>query len=100
MLRLKPLVFISTISYMLYLLHNNLGCVFIYHVNQAGLSPLASMILGIVFTIVVSALITFLSRATGNQILASMLVALERTSPATNWNNICGKFVIESKLAI
>ncbi len=58
-LRLKPLVFISTISYALYLVHNNLGCVFIYQLNQAGISPLVAMILGIIFVIAVSAAITY-----------------------------------------
>ncbi len=38
-LRLKPLVFISTISYSLYLLHDNLGCFVIYHMNQNGVPP-------------------------------------------------------------
>jgi len=58
-LRFKPLVFISTISYALYLLHNNLGCVFIYHVNHAGLSPQLSMIAGIVFVTAASAFVTY-----------------------------------------
>ena len=58
-LRCRPLVFISSISYALYLLHNNLGCVFIYHVNHAGVPPWLSMILGIGFVIAVSALVTF-----------------------------------------
>ena len=58
-LRCRSLVFISSISYALYLLHNNLGCVFIYHVNHAGVPPWLSMILGIGFVIAVSALVTF-----------------------------------------
>ena len=58
-LRLKPLVFISTISYSLYLLHNNLGCAFIYQMQQWGLSPWASMLAGLVFTVVVSTIVTF-----------------------------------------
>jgi peptidoglycan/LPS O-acetylase OafA/YrhL len=58
-LRFRPLVFISTISYALYLMHNNLGCVFIYHVNRAGLPPWLAMISGIVFVIVVSAMVTY-----------------------------------------
>ena len=58
-LRFKPLVFVSTISYALYLLHNNLGCVFIYHINQAGVSPLVSMVAGIAFVILVSAFVTY-----------------------------------------
>lgn len=58
-LRCRPLVFISSISYALYLLHNNLGCVFIYHVNHAGISPWLSMVLGIGFVIAVSTFVTF-----------------------------------------
>jgi peptidoglycan/LPS O-acetylase OafA/YrhL len=57
-LRLRPLVFVSTISYSLYLLHNNLGCVFIYHVNQAGLPPLAALVLAIAFVTSISMLMT------------------------------------------
>jgi peptidoglycan/LPS O-acetylase OafA/YrhL len=58
LLRLRPLVWISSISYSLYLLHNNLGCVFIWHVNQAGVPPLVAFVLGIVFVVAVSALVT------------------------------------------
>ena len=58
-LRFKPLVFISTISYALYLLHNNLGCVFIYHVDHAGVPSIVALLLGIGFVIAISALITF-----------------------------------------
>ncbi|MDG2013478.1 MAG: acyltransferase [Pirellulaceae bacterium] len=59
LLRCRPLVFVSTISYALYLLHNNLGCVFIYHVNHAGVPPLLSMLAGIVFVIAVSTFVTY-----------------------------------------
>lgn len=58
-LRFKPLVFISTISYSLYLLHNNLGCAFIYRMEQLGFTPLASMLLGIAFITIVSTIVTF-----------------------------------------
>lgn len=57
-LRFKPLVYISGISYALYLLHNNVGCVFIYHVDHAGVPPVLSMLLGIVFVIVLAAFVT------------------------------------------
>ena len=59
LLRVRPLVFISSISYALYLLHNNLGCVFIWHVNHAGVPPMAAMLSGILFVIVVSAFVTY-----------------------------------------
>lgn len=58
-LRMKPLVFVSTISYSLYLLHNNLGCAFIYQLDQLGVTPWVSMSLGIVFITIVSAIVTF-----------------------------------------
>lgn len=38
-LRTRPLLFISGISYSLYLLHNNLGCVLIYQLDQLGIPP-------------------------------------------------------------
>lgn len=58
-LRLKPFVFISVISYALYLVHNNLGCIVIYYSNHAGLSPLASMTLAIVVMTLVAAAYTY-----------------------------------------
>ncbi len=58
LLRFRPLVWVSSISYALYLLHNNLGCVFIWHINQAGVPPLAAFLAGIAFVIAVSAIIT------------------------------------------
>jgi peptidoglycan/LPS O-acetylase OafA/YrhL len=58
-LRFRPLVWVSTISYALYLLHNNVGCVFIWHVNQAGLPPVAAMLAGIVFVTGLSAFVTY-----------------------------------------
>ena len=59
LLRLRPLIFISTISYSLYLFHNNLGCVLIYYLDRAGVPPLACFVAGIVFAVAISALITF-----------------------------------------
>lgn len=68
-LRLKPLVFISTISYSLYLLHNNLGCAFIYRMEQLGFSPIMSMVAGIVFITIVSTIVTFwIERPISNQL--------------------------------
>jgi peptidoglycan/LPS O-acetylase OafA/YrhL len=53
LLRFKPLVFISTISYSLYLVHNNLGSTIIYHLNHLGVRAWASFLLttGIVVAI-------------------------------------------------
>ena len=58
-LRLRPLVFISAISYSLYLLHNNLGCTIIYHLNQNGVNPLASMIIATVAIIIICSITTY-----------------------------------------
>jgi len=55
LLRFKPLLFISGISYSLYLLHNNLGSVFIYYLNQAGVPPWICLGLALAFAIAVSA---------------------------------------------
>ena len=57
-LRIKPLMFISGISYALYLFHNNLGCVIIRWVHDMGLSPLASIILATVVSVVFATAIT------------------------------------------
>jgi peptidoglycan/LPS O-acetylase OafA/YrhL len=52
-LRMKPLVFISTISYSLYLLHNNLGCVVIYHMDHyLGVPPIVCFALMLGLTVV------------------------------------------------
>ena len=59
LLRLKPLVFISTISYSLYLMHNNLGTTFIYHLNQNGIGSWLSMIIATVLVIIVSTFSTY-----------------------------------------
>jgi len=58
-LRLRFFVFISTISYALYLMHNNLGCVVIYHVNRAGCSPFFSMVLAIALMTGLAAVYTY-----------------------------------------
>jgi peptidoglycan/LPS O-acetylase OafA/YrhL len=55
-LRLKPLMFISTISYSLYLLHDNLGCFVIYHLNQNGVPPVMCFALIIPIVLLLSLL--------------------------------------------
>lgn len=67
-LRFKPLVFISTISYSLYLLHNNFGCVLMYHANQAGLSSIGCLVL-----------------ATGASVLLAYAVTRWFEQPFSNW---------------
>jgi len=58
-LRLRPWVFLSSISYCLYLLHNNLGTAFIYYLNHAGLDPWVCFLLVFPFVIGISALFSF-----------------------------------------
>lgn len=59
-LRWKPLVFISGISYMLYLLHDNLGSVLIHWLNKSlGLSPQISFGIALPSAIAVATLATY-----------------------------------------
>ncbi len=58
-LRWKPLVFISFISYPLYLFHNNLGSLFMSQLESFGCPPLATIILAIAFVIGVGSAVTY-----------------------------------------
>ncbi len=58
-LRLKPFVFISTISYPVYLFHNNLGCALIYRFNHAGVPSLIALAIAIAFAFALGTLVTF-----------------------------------------
>jgi peptidoglycan/LPS O-acetylase OafA/YrhL len=58
-LRWKPLVYISFISYSLYLFHNNLGSALIKQLEIFGVPPLAGIIIATAFAIGVSHAITF-----------------------------------------
>lgn len=59
-LRWRPLVFVSSISYMLYLLHDNLGSVAIWWMDRSlGLPPMACFLLSLPATVAVSALATW-----------------------------------------
>ena len=57
-LRWRPLIYISFISYSLYLFHNNLGSGLMKFLENCGLSPLATVIAATAFSIVVAAAIT------------------------------------------
>ena len=50
-LRFKPLLFISSISYTLYLFHNNIGSTCIHSLEMLGLAPLLAVILVTILTI-------------------------------------------------
>jgi peptidoglycan/LPS O-acetylase OafA/YrhL len=50
-LRFKPLLFISTISYTLYLFHNNVGSACIHSLEMLGISPLPAVVIVTVLSI-------------------------------------------------
>jgi peptidoglycan/LPS O-acetylase OafA/YrhL len=58
-LRWKPLIYISFISYSLYLFHNNLGSLFMAQLETLGCPPLACLILATAFTIGVGSIVTY-----------------------------------------
>lgn len=58
-LRFRPLIFISFISYSLYLFHNNLGSGLIKILDTWGLPPLPTIVAATLFSIGVSAAITY-----------------------------------------
>jgi len=55
-----PLVYLGTISYTLYLLHQNLGYIVISSLEQAGLSPGPSIVLAAVVALVMASALTFI----------------------------------------
>ena len=57
-LRLKALVFVSTISYALYLCHNNLGCVLIHRFDHSGIPPQICFVIAVVFSFAMAIIIT------------------------------------------
>jgi len=57
-LRWKPLVFISTISYALYLCHNNLGVALIYRFDHAGMPPILCLAVAILFSLALAVIMT------------------------------------------
>ncbi len=57
-LRFKPLLYVSTISYSLYLCHNNLGSAMIHAFDQAGVPPIICFAIGMVFSFALAIIIT------------------------------------------
>ncbi len=57
-LRFKPLLYISTISYTLYLFHNNIGSTLIYSLEEMGTGPLAAVVIATILSIAVGAATT------------------------------------------
>ena len=58
MLRMRFLVFVSTISYALYLFHNNLGCILIHRFDTAGVPPLACFAIALAFSFSIATIVT------------------------------------------
>jgi len=58
LLRWKPLLFVSTISYALYLCHNNLGCVLIHRLDAGGYHPVVCFALAVTFSFCLATLVT------------------------------------------
>jgi len=73
-LRFRPLVYISTISYALYLCHNNLGCALIHCLDRGGIPPQICFLIAVAFAFAMSILVT-------NRIEAPMTRALR-----SSWN--------------
>lgn len=58
LLRFKPLVYVSTISYALYLCHNNLGCALIHRFDTMGVPPQICFLIGILFSFSLAIVVT------------------------------------------
>ena len=57
-LRFKPLLYVSTISYPIYLFHNNLSCVLIFRFNQSGIPPVICLGIAIIFSLALAIIVT------------------------------------------
>ncbi|MEM6979652.1 MAG: acyltransferase, partial [Planctomycetota bacterium] len=57
-LRWQPIMLISTISYPLYLCHNNIGCVLMHTFDGVGVPPWLCLVIAIAFSLSMAILIT------------------------------------------
>ncbi|QDS91985.1 Acyltransferase family protein [Roseimaritima multifibrata] len=85
LLRFRIFVWISAISYPLYLFHNNLGTVLIHRFDQAGVAPVVAMCIALVFSIALAILVTTrieqpLTRYLRNRFLEGRIAAAKRAS--------------------
>ncbi|WP_047815718.1 acyltransferase family protein [Rhodopirellula islandica] len=86
-LRLKPFVAISSISYALYLCHNNLGCTLLHAFDQAGLPPIVCLAIVIGFSFALAWMVTVwieqpITKAL-RRLYANVSVRLRRPSSVT-----------------
>ena len=58
-LRFRPLIYISFISYTLYLFHNNLGSGLMYLVQSWGCPPLLTILIATAFSIGIASMVTY-----------------------------------------
>ncbi|TWU21502.1 Acyltransferase family protein [Novipirellula galeiformis] len=58
LLRVRPLIYVSTISYALYLCHNNLGCVLMYRLNHSGIPANISFLMAVIFSFSLAIIVT------------------------------------------
>ncbi|WP_372723807.1 acyltransferase family protein [Novipirellula sp.] len=58
LLRIRPLIYISTISYALYLCHNNLGCILMYRLNHSGIPSNISFLMAVTFSFSLAIIVT------------------------------------------
>jgi peptidoglycan/LPS O-acetylase OafA/YrhL len=56
----KPLIFMGTISYTLYLVHQNIGYIIIRTLYKLGINPNTSIFIAIAFSLLLASTITFL----------------------------------------
>ncbi|MEM9828909.1 MAG: acyltransferase [Planctomycetota bacterium] len=58
LLRFKPLLYISTISYALYLCHNNMGSIVMHRLDRGGYPPVVALAIALAFSWAVAVLVT------------------------------------------
>lgn len=65
-IRLKPLIFLGTISYSLYLIHQNIGYVIIRHLYQYQINPNIGILLALAVALILATTMTFLIEIPAN----------------------------------
>ncbi len=82
-LRLRPILFIASISYPLYLCHNNLGCAVIRHFENAGVPSLLAMVIAIMFSFSLATLVSTRIEQPMSRWLSTRLGVGKRASATT-----------------
>jgi peptidoglycan/LPS O-acetylase OafA/YrhL len=81
-LELPPLIFLGTISYALYLVHQNIGYIVIREAQERGLSPLESIGAASAVAILIATVITFAIERPANRAVRGLLKRPTRKPPA------------------